>query len=110
MSDKIFVGNGKEFGQYGGINLNICLSDIPDQYITHDKNGKGWVKLTLSKKRNPDDRGTHYITVNTFKPKSTAQPELPQREPTPEEHAKYRGFSPADDDLPTNANPADLPF
>jgi hypothetical protein len=73
--DKIYVGTGKEFGQYGDINLNICLSDIPKEWIVKsDKNGKSYVKLTVSKRKESDKYGnSHTVTVNTFKPEKQAE-------------------------------------
>jgi len=68
--EKIYVGSGKEFGQYGDINIDICLSDLPKEWIKKsDKNGKSYIKLTVSKKRQADQYGkTHSVSVNTFKP------------------------------------------
>jgi len=74
MSDKIYCGRGKTFGQYGTISVSICLDDIPAEYITKsDKNGKRYVKVNVDAKREADDYGnTHTVTVDTWKP--TARP------------------------------------
>lgn len=69
MSDKIFCGGAREFGQYGQIGLNLCLDDIPEQYITTGRNGKRYVRLNVCKKRNPEPGGDdRYIEVNTWQP------------------------------------------
>lgn len=65
--DKIYCGSGKK-SQYG-TNLDLCLSKIPKEHITEDKNGNKYIKLKVDERKNPDDYGnTHYITVNTWKP------------------------------------------
>lgn len=67
---KIFVGSGIEFGKYGDVNINICLSDLPAEFrVKSEKNGKVYIKLTVSKKKEKDQYGkTHSVTVNTWKP------------------------------------------
>lgn len=66
--EKIYVGSGKEFGQYGDINISINLSDLPKEFINEYK-GKKYINLTVSKKREKDEFGkTHAVTVNTWKP------------------------------------------
>lgn len=73
MSEKIFCGSGKEFGQYGAVNLSICLSDLPKEHIT-EYNGKKYIKLVLNKKREVDKYGkTHSVEVNTWKPNNDNQ-------------------------------------
>ena len=80
MSDQkqeaIFIGNGKEVPQYEGLfNLNICLSDIPKEFITtSEKNGKKYIRLSMSKMREVRDWGTHSIKVDTWKPTQQATP------------------------------------
>ncbi len=68
MADKIFCGSGKEFGKYGQIGLNLCLSDIPKEHMS-DYKGKKYIKLKVSKRKEPDKMGnSHYIEVDTWKP------------------------------------------
>ena len=79
MSDQteaIFVGNAKEVPQYEGLfNLNICLSDIPKEFITtSEKNGKKYIRLNMSRMREVRDWGTHSIKVDTWKPTQQATP------------------------------------
>jgi hypothetical protein len=65
--EKIFCGSGKEFGNYGTINLKICLTDIPKEYITGTD--KKYVRLKVQKKKSSDKFGnTHYVEIDTWKP------------------------------------------
>jgi ribosomal protein L15E len=67
--EKIYVGTGKEFGQYGTINISICLSDLPKDFITEAKNGKKYINLKVQKKKEVDQYGkTHYVEIDTWKP------------------------------------------
>lgn len=69
MSNKIYCGRGKRFGQYNTISVSICLDDIPIEYITTSKNGKRYVKVNVNEKREADDWGnTHSVEVDTWKP------------------------------------------
>ncbi len=80
MSDQkqeaIFIGNGKEVPQYEGLfNLNICLSDIPKEFITtSEKNGKKYIRLNMSRMREVREWGTHSIKVDTWKPTAQTAP------------------------------------
>lgn len=67
---KIYVGSGKKHPSYDLITLDVCLSDIPKEHITKSqKNGKSYVKLKVSARKSPDDRGnTHSLEVDTWKP------------------------------------------
>jgi hypothetical protein len=84
MSDKIYCGRGKTFGQYGTISVSICLDDIPDQHITKsDKNGKRYVKVNVDAKREADEYGnTHTVTVDTWKPTGRSA-QAPKSAPAP---------------------------
>jgi hypothetical protein len=66
---KIYVGAGIEFGKYGDVNIDICLTDLPPEHIVKsEKNGKKYIKLTVSKKKEKDQYGkTHSVSVNTWK-------------------------------------------
>ena len=77
---KIYVGNGKENEQYGFVNFSVCLSDLPQEHI-NEYNGKKYVNLTISKKKEVDAYGkTHAITVNTWKPEKQSTPTAAQAE------------------------------
>jgi hypothetical protein len=65
---KIFCGNGRNFGKYGQIGINVCLTDIPSEYIQTSKNGKKYVKLKINKLKEPAKDRDYYIEVDTWKP------------------------------------------
>ena len=94
MPEKIFCGSGKEFGNYEQLNLNVCISNIPNEFI-NEYQGKKYTNLTVTRRREPDDKGkTHYIEVNTFKPTQQNEETKPE---TAEEVAAEEAFS---DDVP----------
>jgi len=74
---KIFCGSGKEIGQYGQISISVCISDLPNDYITTGKNGKKYINLKVTKKKEVDQWGkTHGVEVDTWKPEPrNAQPQ-----------------------------------
>lgn len=74
MENKIYIGSGTEFGKFGDVNIDICLTDLPSEWIKKsEKNGKKYIKLTVSKKKEKDQYGkTHSVSVNTFKPEKQA--------------------------------------
>ena len=57
MSNKVYCGSGKAFGQFNGINLGICLDDIPQEYFKKASNGKTYINLVLNQKREVDQYG-----------------------------------------------------
>jgi len=70
-SNRIFCGNGKLFGQYGGIKISICVDDIPAEWIKKStKNGKRYVSLNINANKNGIDQydNTHNVSVDTFIP------------------------------------------
>lgn len=77
----IYAGNGKEFGQYGGVNFSICLTDLPKEHIKKsEKNDKSYINLTISRNYEGkiDDYGnTHNITVNTWNKDKNNGPAAP---------------------------------
>ena len=75
MNNKIFCGSGKEFGNYGTVNISVCLSDLPKEHITEGSNGKKYMRLKLNRKREPDQYGnTHSLEVDTWKPEKKQEP------------------------------------
>jgi len=67
QQNKIFVGSGKEVFE-NLINISVCLSDLPKEYI-REYNGKKYISLEVNTKREADKFGkTHSLTVNTWKP------------------------------------------
>ena len=72
--EKIYCGSGKKSQQYDIINLNICVSDIPKEHIQDGGNGKKYVRLNVSAKREADKYGnTHSISVDTWKPQKKTE-------------------------------------
>lgn len=68
MADKKYVGNGKENGDYGIINITVNLSDIAQGDIT-EYEGKKYLRLSVGRKRETDQYGkTHSVWVNDYKP------------------------------------------
>ena len=67
---KIYCGSGKTIeGKFGEFyKVSICLSDLPKEH-TFDYNGKTYVKLEVSKKREADQYGKNVsVCVDTWKP------------------------------------------
>lgn len=79
MDAKIYVGSGIEFGKYGDVNIDICLTDLPTKWIKKsEKNGKKYIRLTVSKKKEPDQyKKTHSVCVNTWKKEESNSNDLP---------------------------------
>jgi len=67
--EKIYCGSGVSKFDGNLINVSVCLTDIPKEYM-FEYNDKKYVKLNVSSKRDgADEYGkTHYLTVDTFKP------------------------------------------
>jgi|TARA_Y100001973_G_C5023956_1_gene244595 hypothetical protein len=69
MSEKIYCGSGKEKFDGDLISVNICLSDIPKEEIQTGKNGKKYVRINVSKRKQEDNYGnTHSVSIDTWKP------------------------------------------
>lgn len=69
--EKIYCGSGKtRSGQYGAFeSLSLCLDDIPAEHITTASNGKRYVNITVSRKKEVDKFGKDLsVTVDTWKP------------------------------------------
>lgn len=94
MGEKVYVGKGKEIGQFGNIKLNICIKD----FNGNDRlpiNEKGWLKpLILTQMKQPDKHGNQYaIYIDDFVPDSNKKvlpaqeqaqiPAAPQEEDCP---------------------------
>ena len=66
----IYAGSGKTVsGQYGEFfKVTICLSDLPKEHL-FEYNGKKYVKLDISKKKETDQYGKNVkVQVDTWKP------------------------------------------
>ena len=77
--EKIYVGNGVSKFDGQMVSMSVCLSDLPKEHM-FEYNGKRYIKLNVSAKRDgADDYGkTHYVTVDTFKPEP--KKEAPKKE------------------------------
>lgn len=74
--EKIYVGSGKQVtGNYGTFrSVNICLTDLPKEFINEYK-GKKYIKLNINDKKEADAYGKDVsITVDTWKPTAQATP------------------------------------
>ena len=66
---KLYCGSGKAIGQYGQISVSLCLDELASDYITTAKNGKRYINLKLSPKKETDQYGkTHYLEIDTWRP------------------------------------------
>lgn len=96
----IYLGKGKEIGQYGKVAFSICLDAIPTDSIFEYK-GKKYVKMIMSKNKMPDNYGkTHSVSLDTFKPEP--------REPEQAVDTSYAGSSEAYAE--GEIDPKDIPF
>jgi hypothetical protein len=69
---RIFCGSGKKANNYDIVNISVCLSDLPKEFITEAKNKYGvvkkYIKLKVVAKREPEEYGkTHSVEVDTWK-------------------------------------------
>lgn len=97
MADKKYVGNGKENGDYGIINISVNLTDLAPEDIT-EYEGKKYLRLSVGRKREVDQYGkTHSVWVNDYNPNAQKEEApRPARRKTLEE--------------PVTAGGSDLPF
>jgi len=113
MSDKIFVGKGKEKFDGDVVAINICLTEIPKEHINAFTNKKGetksYVNLDVKRRKEADDRGnTHYVEVNTWKPDGN-KTAAPAPAVTPEAQQEQVAFDAAPNDavIPPPTAPAE---
>lgn len=80
--ERSWVGDGKQVAGYPLINLNICLSDVPQDAVKTGKNGKKYLNLTVGERRNGADQfgNTHSIWVNDYKPEGGAPKAAPAKQ------------------------------
>jgi len=75
----IYCGKGRTINEYL-VSLNICLDDIPAEHKQVWTNGKTYLRLSMFKRREPDNKGNdHSISVNTYK----SAPRDPNTQDTP---------------------------
>jgi len=74
MADKNYVGNGRESGDYGIINISVCLDDLDTQRDITEYQGKKYLRLSVGRKREVDQYGkTHSVWVNNYVPDTAAK-------------------------------------
>ena len=64
MSDKKFCGNGKKWGNFGGIKLGLKQSDLVF-------NDKGWCNIIVSPKKDKPEE--YYAYIDDFVPSQRSQ-------------------------------------
>lgn len=78
MENKIFVGSG--VGKFSDelIEISVCLSDLPKEFIS-EYNGKKYIRLKVQRKKEVDKfNKTHSVSVNTFKPEQKPKTNVEQ--------------------------------
>ena len=82
--EKIYCGSGKKKFDGNLVEINLCLSDLPKEWI-FEYEGKKYIKLKVVKKKEVDKFGkSHYIEVDTFKPDKKDRPkEITQEDDLP---------------------------
>lgn len=95
MGKQIFVGSGVEKFEGNLIEISVCLSDLPKEFIS-EYNGKKYIRLKVQKKKEVDKfNKTHSVSVNTYKPEQKPKTNIEQWA------AKQENFQkPESDDLP----------
>lgn len=70
MADKIYVGRGKKLDKFDIVNISVCLSDLPKDKIQEGKNGKKYVNLAVSAKKETDQYGySHSVSIDDYQKK-----------------------------------------
>jgi hypothetical protein len=98
--DKIYIGSGIEKFEGNLIEVSLCISDIPKEWI-FEYQGKKYLKIKVQKKREPDQYGkTHSVEINTFKPEPKTNVQKyaeSQKKPMSEQIVNAPDDNPADD-------------
>ncbi len=82
MSEKIYIGTGKEkFFADGSSLINVTLSldglrELFENYGFTTEQGKKKLGIVISKRKEPDQYGhTHKVMINTYKPEQEHRPD-----------------------------------
>lgn len=98
-NDNIFIGSGKELFEGTLINISICLTDLPKEWI-FDYKEKKYIKLKVQKKREPDQFGkTHSVSIDTYKPEKKTKTNVQK---WAENKANFQKPEEEETDLPFN--------
>ena len=100
MSDNIYVprSSGKEIiFQKGGSLMTVNFhAESLIEFVKANANEKGYVTFKVNRRREPDERGnTHYLTLDTWKPKGQAPAAGPSRQGADPRAAAPQGQSEA---------------
>lgn len=82
MADKIYVPKcyaterPTKFGPLLSIDFNV---DELIKFAQQHKTDRGYLKLTVSPKKNPDERSTHSVFLNDWKPQQGQQRTEPRK-------------------------------
>ena len=103
MSEKIYVGNGKEQtverksgGSFTVLKLSFSKKDL--QVMLANVNEKGYINTDVLKRKEPNQWGqTHYLVIDDWKPEKKAEEKA-------NESAKASGY------VETPKDDGDLPF
>jgi hypothetical protein len=81
-NEKIFIGSGVEKFDGNLVEATICLTDITKNASEHiyEYEGKKYLSIKVQKKREGADQfgKTHYVEVNTWKPKKKEEAPIQQ--------------------------------
>jgi hypothetical protein len=114
-AEALYVGGGKEkVFQTGNsvINIELNLTDLEAKMQGHvntwrSRKGGGTeqktIKLILAPLKNPDERRTHSLRIDTWKPDKTGKP-------NPSYYSKQGGESRSQDAVGGYEPPDDVPF
>lgn len=104
--EKIYVGQGKEFGQYGNIGVSICIEDATPHF-KKGKNGKTYLNIVIAKRKTKGQYGdTHSVTINDWTPDGSKK-SAPRQEV---EADKIEDYDDIGQDISDEINPEDIPF
>jgi len=68
MSEKVYVGNGKEIETQYGKMMKISFSEEDVQKLQENLKNK-WVNCVVKERREPSEKGTtHYLEIDQFLP------------------------------------------
>jgi hypothetical protein len=111
---KIFVpkSSGKEIEFRNGgklLKLNFNADALVD-FVNAHKNEKGYITLLVNRRREPDEhKNTHYLTLDTFVPNSSARPASTPA-PRPASPPQDRPQVGPNESKPTDDEQSDVPF
>lgn len=83
MNEKKYVGSGKKVGNYDMVNFTISEEKTRDAWIEY--NGKRYLKLSISPKKQTDQYGkTHSVWIDEYVPENKTAQATSAPLPTPD--------------------------